>query len=97
MSPRCAECPRALVRAGRWLLPAALLALAPKCMLCVLAYVGLGTALGLSGPELCSAASDSPASWATSFAWLGLAGVLTAAGLLASGRRESFSGRRHQL
>ena len=88
MSPRRAECPRSLVRAARWLLPAALLALAPKCVLCVLAYAGLGTALGLSGPELCSAASDSTVSWATSFAWLGLAGVLTTGGLLASGRRR---------
>jgi LPXTG-motif cell wall-anchored protein len=88
MSRRRAECPRARARAARWLLPAALLALAPKCVLCVLAYVGLGTALGLSGPELCSAASDSPASWTTSFAWLGLAGVLTVGGLLVSGRRR---------
>jgi hypothetical protein len=84
MSPRRAECHSALVRAARWLLPAALLALAPKCVLCVLAYVGLGTALGLSGPELCSAVSNSPASWTTVFAWLGLGGVLTVGGLLAS-------------
>ncbi|HEY0864628.1 MAG TPA: hypothetical protein VGD97_11030 [Lacunisphaera sp.] len=38
-----------------WLLPAALLAVAPKCLLCVLAYAGLGAALGLGGPELCGA------------------------------------------
>ena len=86
MSPPRAECPPALVRAARWLLPAALLALVPKCVLCVLAYVGLGTALGLSGPELCSAASASPASWTTSFAWLGLVGVVGTGGLLAIGR-----------
>jgi hypothetical protein len=36
-----------------WLLPAALFAVAPKCLLCVIAYAGLGTALGLGGPELC--------------------------------------------
>ncbi len=45
------------------LLPAALLALAPKCALCLLAYAGLGAALGLGGPELCggSVAAPSPA------------------------------------
>ncbi len=42
-------------RLRRWLVPAALLALVPKCVLCVLAYTGLGVALGLGGPELCGA------------------------------------------
>ena len=37
----------------RWLFPAALLLAAPKCVLCVLAYAGLATGLGLGGPELC--------------------------------------------
>ena len=37
MFPRRAECPRALVRSARWLLSAALLALGPKCVLCILA------------------------------------------------------------
>ena len=64
----------------------ALLALTPKCVFCVLAYVGLGAALGLSGPELCGAASsNSPVSWVTPLAWLGVAGLLVASGLLASG------------
>ena len=40
-------------RLRRWLIPATLLALVPKCVLCVLAYTGLGVALGLGGPELC--------------------------------------------
>jgi hypothetical protein len=44
-----------------WLLPAALLAVTPKCLLCVLAYAGLGAALGLGGPELCGAPDRSPA------------------------------------
>ena len=69
--------------AARWLLPAALLALTPKCVLCVLAYVGLGTALGLGGPELCGASPESPDSWATLLAWLGVSGVLGAIGSLA--------------
>lgn len=36
----------------------ALLALLPKCLLCVLACIGLGGAVGLAGPELCGAAPD---------------------------------------
>lgn len=44
---------RARARPGRWLLSAAGLALAPKCLLCLAGYAGLGTALGLAGPELC--------------------------------------------
>ncbi len=44
-----------------WLAPAALLAMAPKCLLCVLAYAGLGTALGRGSPELCGAPDGSPA------------------------------------
>jgi hypothetical protein len=58
-----------LRRAARVLLPAALLTLAPKCLLCLFAYAGLGAALGLTGPELCGAPAGSPASWASSFAW----------------------------
>ena len=44
-----------LKRLSRWLGPAAMLAVAPKCALCLLAYAGLGAALGLGGPELCGA------------------------------------------
>lgn len=44
-----------------WLVPAALFAVAPKCFLCVLAYAGLGAALGLGGPELCGAPDRSSA------------------------------------
>jgi hypothetical protein len=50
-------------RAVRWLLPAALLALAPKCLLCLAAYAGLGTALGLGGGELCGAPASAMESW----------------------------------
>ena len=34
-----------------------LLAVTPKCALCLLAYAGLGATLGLGGPELCGAAA----------------------------------------
>ena len=74
-------------RAVRWLGPAALLALTPKCLLCVLAYAGLSAALGLTGPELCGASAESPASWVASLAWLGGVGGLGAFGLFVTCRR----------
>ena len=40
-------------RTARWLAGLALMVAVPKCFLCVLAYAGLGAALGLGGPELC--------------------------------------------
>jgi hypothetical protein len=49
-------------------MPAAALALMPKCLLCVLAYAGLGAALGLNGPEICGALPGSPGSWMSSLA-----------------------------
>ena len=33
----------------------AVLALMPKCLLCAAAYLGVGAALGLTGPEICGA------------------------------------------
>lgn len=51
------------LHAVRWLGPAAALALAPKCVLCVLAYAGLASALGLGGRELCGAPAESPPPW----------------------------------
>jgi hypothetical protein len=65
--------------AWRWLAPAALLALAPKCLLCVLAYAGLGAALGLGGPEICGAPAAAPAGWMA----LPAAGSLGVIGFLA--------------
>lgn len=85
MLPRRHEFSR---RAVRWLLPAAVLALTPKCLLCVVAYVGLGAALGLGGSEICGASAGSAASWAWSLAWLGAVGGLAIYGLIASCRRR---------
>jgi hypothetical protein len=70
---------RIALRRG-WLIPAALFALVPKCVLCVLAYAGLGAALGLGGPELCGGSDDSagwPAWLVASGAVLGIAGFLS--------------------
>src|SRR5688572_27256852 len=73
-------------RAVRWLLPGALVALMPKCLLCVAAYAGLGIGLGASGPDICGTSGGFPGSWASSLAWLGVAGGLGTVGLLASCR-----------
>lgn len=75
-------------RSVRWLWPAALLALAPKCVLCVLAYAGLGTAFGLGGPEICGAPAGSTATWPTALAWLGVAMGIGTLGLFAHRRHE---------
>jgi hypothetical protein len=80
-------------RAVRWLAPAALLALAPKCLVCVLAYAGLGAALGLGGPEICGASAGSPGSWAASLAWLGGAAAAGVSGALLRGPRRGRSER----
>jgi hypothetical protein len=82
MSPRQPPFKRAR-RLRRWLIPAALFALAPKCVLCLLAYSGLAAALGVAGPELCGAPAGVAAeSWALSPALTAVAfGVL---GLYAS-------------
>jgi hypothetical protein len=56
----------------RWLLPAALLALMPKCLLCLAAYAGIGAALGFGGPEICGASSDTIGPWGWFLALVGL-------------------------
>lgn len=43
--------------------PVLLLLAVPKCLLCLLAYTGLGAALGLAGPELCGAGPEPAAVW----------------------------------
>lgn len=56
----------------------ALLAIAPKCVVCLAAAsAGLGALLGLTGPQLCGASSDPsaepPFAWTTALAWCGVA------------------------
>jgi len=50
------------------------LLLAPKCALCLLGYVGLGAALGLTRPELCGAPTSSTSPWL----WLSSLGLVLA-------------------
>jgi hypothetical protein len=87
MSPSCAETPRISRGAIRWLLPAALLALTPKCVMCVLAYIGAGATLGIGGPEWCSLEGDGSFPWMTMLAWAGGTGVFAVLGVLAISRR----------
>ncbi|HSI10236.1 MAG: hypothetical protein ACAH89_08780 [Rariglobus sp.] len=75
-------------RAIRWLWPAALLALAPKCVLCLLAYAGLGAAFGLGGPEICGAPAGFTTAWPTALAWLGV--------VMGVGTLGFFAHRRHE-
>ena len=44
--------PSRFERWRRWLIPAVLLAVMPKCLACVAAWLGLAALLGL-GPEIC--------------------------------------------
>ncbi len=81
-------------RVVRWLLPTALLALTPKCLLCVLAYAGVGAAIGVGGPEICGASAGLSSSWTASLAWLGVAGGLGAWGFFASCRRVRSADRK---
>ena len=62
----------------RWLLPSAGAILAPKCVVCLAAYAGLGTAWGLGGPELCGVTNSSPdldavLPWGAALAFVSLA------------------------
>jgi hypothetical protein len=58
-----------------WLVPAALLALIPKCALCLLAYAGLGTLFGIGRQELCGETKRTPAYWL-----IGMIGVIAVLG-----------------
>jgi hypothetical protein len=75
---------------SRWLAPVALVALAPKCLLCVAAYAGLGAALGLGGREMCGATAGPPGTWVSPLGFLGVA--LVVFGVLAGRRCRRNSG-----
>jgi len=82
-------------RSVRWFLPAALLALTPKCVLCLLAYAGIGAALGLGGPEICGATSSSTMGlWTATLALSGL--VLGVFGIIRVFTRHRASAKTHR-
>jgi hypothetical protein len=72
---------RGTARVRHWLVPAVLLALAPKCLLCIAGYVAAGAALRLGGAELCGAPAGAGSHWTSWLPALGL--LLGAAGYLA--------------
>jgi len=76
------------------LLPATVLALAPKCLFCVAAYTGLGVALRLGSPEFCDVTAGGPTPWHSPGASFGLACGLGAFAFLASRRCGQPAARR---
>ena len=62
-------------RVFRWFSVAGIVALAPKCLLCLVAYSGAGAALGtaLGGLEICGASTDRPGN---AIAWLTMLGAV---------------------
>ena len=67
---------RPFPRARSWWIPAALLALTPKCIACVLGYASLGAMLGIGGPELCGTTGGTLAHWETWLLLIGAAGAI---------------------
>jgi hypothetical protein len=58
----------------RWLPAAALVAVAPKCIVCLAAYLGVGATLGVkfAGPEICGAPARTLEG---AIAWFSMAGA----------------------
>jgi hypothetical protein len=82
MAPQPAERAR---RLRGWLLPTVLLAaFAPKCILCLVGYAGIGVALGLGGPELCGGSDGAVESL---LVWLPMLGLATFSAVLFVRRR----------
>jgi hypothetical protein len=63
-------------RANSWWIPAALLALTPKCVACVFGYASIGAMLGIGGPELCGAPGGVYGHWEASLFMVGTAGAI---------------------
>lgn len=74
-------------RTIRWLSAGAIFAVVPKCFLCLAAYVGFGTLLGIkAAPEICGAASG-PSGHA--IAWAIVVGVTLTCVVIGQLRRNS--------
>ena len=71
-------------------LPFVAFALAPKCVLCGFAYVGLGTLIGLADPDLCGGA-NLPAKWSDWLVWVGIVPGLISGVILARMEPVSLS------
>lgn len=79
---------RFFLRPWRGIAALALLTVAPKCIVCVTAYLGLGTLFGLRGPELCGASTGTPFAWTGTLAVCGLIATLGALGCFWIRRRK---------
>lgn len=66
--------------AARRFAAALLLVAAPKCLLCLAAYAGLGTALGLGAPELCGPSPGAAGAGLSAADLAAVTGTLVAAG-----------------
>jgi hypothetical protein len=64
----------------------------PKCLVCLAAYAGVGTVLGLGGPELCGAPASPAWPWAVLAGMAGLVLGVVRLFLLARTRRRSSAG-----
>ncbi len=74
---------------GPWrgLATLALLAVAPKCALCLVSWLGLAAALGLAGPEICGASASAPNADPIALAGGGLLAAGAVGGALLRSRR----------
>ncbi len=72
-------------RAVRWLWSTTLLAFAPKCLVCLWSYAGVGAALGFGGQEMCGAPERLLEGWQ---AWLAFGVFATGAGVLLTAHRR---------
>jgi len=82
---------RRVLRARGWLIPATLLTLVPKCLLCFLAYTGLGIALGRGGRELCGAIEDTRGDRTWALAAIAATAMLAAIWLIRRRHRNGSS------
>lgn len=73
-----------LPRARSWWIPAALLAVAPKCVACLLGYASLGAMLGIGGREMCGATDGHAGIWIAVLILPGAAAVVTRLAVRAS-------------
>ena len=78
---RLRERPKTLLRFRRGLAALAIIAIAPKCVICVAGYLGLGAVFGLGGPEICGAVNEAGVSRPTTLIVAGACVATGAAGL----------------
>jgi hypothetical protein len=86
MSPTRGEIIR---RSSRWVTTFGMIAFVPKCVACVVAYLGLVTGFGFGSAEICGAAPGFTASWGIGYESAAVA--LGVVGWLLFGRLKPLS------